>query len=52
MHGVILFALPANTETLSRCVTTNFVATNMMSINCQGKLVMLHKQKLDVEREL
>ena len=46
-HSVIPFALPANTETLSHCVTTDFVAGNTMSVNCQGKSV-----KLEVEREL
>ena len=51
MHRVIPFALPANTEMLSHCVTTDFVTGNMMSVNCQGKLVTLHKQKLEVERE-
>lgn len=51
-HGTIPFALPAHTETLSHCVTTDFVAGNTMSVNCQGKLVMLHKQEQEVEREL
>lgn len=51
MHSVIPFALPANTEMLSHCVTTDFVTGNTMSVNCQGKLVTLHKQKLEVERE-
>lgn len=50
-RGVIPSALPVNTETLSHCVTTDFVAGNMMSVNCQGKLVTLRKQKLEVERE-
>lgn len=51
-RGTIPFALPPNTEMLSHCVTTDFVAGKMMSVNCQGKLVMLHKQELEVEREL
>lgn len=46
------FALPANTEMPSHCVTTDFVAGNVTSVNCQGKLVMLHKKELEVEREL
>lgn len=48
MHNIIPFALPGNTQTLSYCVTTDFVAGNITSVNCQGKLAVLQKQQLKV----